>query len=219
MNKENLKMTRSLLRFPTIAATAAATLLCVAAPAFAQESPPPTAASVPPPMRAMAAPKGTEDMTGSLGFGVGVAAGTQTLITTQDVVALKYWLTDVLAVSPSFNFSVTKPNVPNAPPGANDTRWNFDPSVVVLFVPFRSTSTRLLVGGGLGFHLGKTPPGTNTEVGIFLPITAGVEHFFTRWFSLGIAAQSRLIDYQKDIHFASTIDTTSFVGSLFFYTD
>ena len=44
-------------------------------------------------------------------------------------------------------------------------------------------------------------------VNIYVPIQAGVEHFFTRWFSMGIAAQSNLIDYQKDDHFSSTINT------------
>jgi hypothetical protein len=208
-------MTRSLIRSAVLTASAAAMLLCVAAPAFAQESPPPTAA-VPPPMQAMSAPKGAEDMTGSIGFGVGVAAGVQTLITTSDSVALKYWLSDVLIISPALSFNVTKPLIPGA---ANNTLWNFNPSVIVLFVPFRSTSTRLSVGGGLGFGLGKIAASPNTQVSIFVPIQAGVEHFFTRWFSMGIAVQTNLISYQKDIAFASTIDTTAFLGQLFFYTD
>jgi hypothetical protein len=99
--------------------------------------------------------------------------------------------------------------------------WHFAPAAQVFFVPFRSTATRLEVGGGLGFLVGKTNPANNasTAVNIFVPIHAGVEHFFTRWFSLGIAAQTNLIDYQKDVQFASSINTTTFVGQLFFYTD
>lgn len=226
-------MTRSPLRSLILTAPAAATLLCVATPAFAQESPPPVAAAaaIPPPMQAMAAPKGMEDMTGSLGFGVGVQAGMTTLVSPVDVVAVKYWLSDVLAVVPSLSFQILKPNPPGGMAPATDTRWNFTPSAILLFVPFRSTSTRFSVGGGLGFGLGKTPPATNTSVRIYVPIQAGVEHFFTRWFSMGIAARANLISYSKDNEFSSAITTiqsennsgnglnAAAVGQLFFYTD
>jgi Domain of unknown function (DUF2715) len=215
-------MFRSPLRSLILTASAAATLLCVA-PAFAQESPPP-GTNVPPPMQAMTAAKGSEDMTGSLGFGLGVTAGTQTLITPTTSIALKYWLNDTLVVVPAFNFNVNKP----APAGSTTT-WTFNPEAVILFVPFRSTSTRLEVGGGFGFSIGKPVGAVNTDVQIYVPIQAGVEHFFTRWFSLGIAARANLIDYHKDVGFSSTITTTSntnavipaasAVGQLFFYTD
>jgi hypothetical protein len=207
-------MIRSSLRSLSMTAVAGAMLLSAAAPAFAQENPPPSAGSVPPPMQAMAAPKGSEDMTGSIGFGVGVAAGAQTLIAPDNTVALKYWMSDVLAVSPRLTFSISKPSGPGTA-----TTWDFSPSAVVLFVPFRSTSTRFSVGGGLGFSIGKTPPATDTAVRIFIPIQAGVEHFFTRWFSLGIAASSNLIDYQKDVGFSIAINTPHYLGQLFFYTD
>jgi len=212
-------MFRSPLRALTFTAAAAATLLCVA-PAFAQESPPPgtAAAAVPPPMQAMSAPKVMDDMTGSLGFGVGVASGMTTLVTTVDTVAIRYWLSDVLVVQPSFDFEYLK--LSNPPMGTGAT-WQFAPAAQVFFVPFRSTATRLEVGGGIGFLIGKTNAANNapTAVNIFVPIHAGVEHFFTRWFSLGIAAQSNLIEYVKDNHFSSSINTTAFVGQLFFYTD
>jgi len=214
-------MTRPPLRSLIITAWAAATLLCVATPAFAQESPPP-GTNVPPPIQAITAPKGSDDLTGSLGFGLGVTAGAQTLITPTTSIALKYWLNDTLTVVPGFNFNVTKP----APAGST-TLWTFNPEAVVLFVPFRSTSTRLEVGGGFGFSLGKLAPNTNTDVHIYVPIQAGVEHFFARWFSMGIAARANLIDYHKDVAFSSSITTVSntgvvnasAVGQLFFYTD
>jgi hypothetical protein len=163
-------------------------------------------------MQAMSAPKAMDDMTGSLGFGVGVVAGAQTLVTTVNSVALKYWLSDVLVVQPSFDFLYHKPS-------GVDADWHFAPAAQVFFVPFKSTATRLEVGGGLGFSVGKAAPGANTGVSIAVPIHAGVEHMFTRWFSLGIAAQSNVIEYVKDDHFQSAINTTTFVGQLFFYTD
>jgi hypothetical protein len=212
-------MTRSLVRTVlgslAVSASAAAILLGAAAPAYAQDQR--SATSVPPPMQAMAAPKGSEDMTGSIGFGVGVANSAASILQVApgNLVALKYWLSDVLAVSPALRFNIFKPATP---PGAMTT-WDFSPSAVVLFVPFRSTSTRLEVGGGLGISIGKVPGNPDTQVHIFVPLQAGVEHFFTRWFSLGIAVASNLIDYQKDVGFGIHINTTDLLGQLFFYTD
>jgi hypothetical protein len=206
-------MIRSSLRSLSMTAVAGAMLLSAAAPAFAQENPPPSAGSVPPPMQAMAAPKGSEDMTGSIGFGVGVAAGAQTLIAPGNQVALKYFMSDSLAVSPSLIFDITKPA------GAGtETSWELFPQAVVLYTPFRSTSTRFNVGGGLGVRLQKIAPAP-TQVEFFIPIQAGVEHFFYRWFSMGIAAQSRFIEYNKDDRFEVTFNTTTLLGQLFFYTD
>jgi hypothetical protein len=206
-------MTRSIFHALSMTA-AAAMLLCAAAPAFAQDPPP--ASSVPPPMQAMSAPKGSDDMTGSIGFGVGVAAGAQTLIAPNNAVAIKYWLSDVLAVSPGLTFRIVKPTPPGMSPG---TQWNFSPSAVVLFVPFRSTSTRFEVGGGLAVSLSKNPP-ADTAIAFGIPLQAGVEHFFTRWFSMGIAASSNLFTYQKNVEVRIfDIDTTRLVGQLFFYTD
>ena len=174
----------------------------------------------------MTAPKGSEDMTGSLGFGLGVTAGAQTLITPTTSIAVKYWLNDTLAVVPGFDFIVRKPAA-----AGSSTQWSFNPEAVVLFVPFRSTTTRFSAGGGLGFGLSKTPPATNTVVRIYVPIQAGVEHFFARWFSMGIAARANLISYSKDNEFSSAITTiqsennsgnglnVAAVGQLFFYTD
>jgi hypothetical protein len=170
-------------------------------------------------MQAMTAAKGTDDMTGSLGFGVGVATSANSLLTVApgNTVALKYWLSDVLAVSPSLQFDVTKPN-------GQTTGWTFNPQAIVLFVPFRSTSTRFSVGGGLGIRLAKASvasglPAPNTQIQFIIPVQAGVEHFFTRWFSMGIAATFPFINYTKDTTFAVAINTTTLAGSLFFYTD
>jgi hypothetical protein len=216
-------MKRSLLRSFSMTAVATAMLLSAAAPALAQENPPPTAGSVPPPMQAMAAPKGAEDMTGSIGFGVGVLtrAATTTLVTSDSTVALKYWLSDVLAVSPSLAFSVVKPTPPMGMSPATDIQWTFNPQAVVLFVPFRSTTTRFEVGAGLGINLNKNPTvSPDTNVGIFIPIQAGVEHFFARWFSLGIAASTRFFDYEKNNSVTIlNINTAAYLGQLFFYTD
>jgi hypothetical protein len=155
-------------------------------------------------------------MTGSLGFGVGVTPSVQ-LVGTSGQVAVKYWSTDTLAFVPALNFTLSKSMGQSA-------AWLFNPEFVVLFVPFKGTSTRLLVGGGLGVSLSKTMPAivNNTTFEIYLPIQAGVEHFFTRWFSMGIAARTRLFDYTKTgtpytMNFS--INSASLLGSLFFYTD
>jgi len=208
-------MTRSI--FSALSMTAAAAMLLgSAAPAFAQDNPPPSGGSVPPPMQAMSAPKGSDDMTGSLGFGVGVVPGAQTLISPTASVAIKYWLSDTLAVSPSLIFNITKP-IPAM--GSADASWRFNPQAVILFVPFRSTTTRLSVGAGLGINLRKTPP-ADTAIGVTIPLQAGVEHFFARWFSMGIAAQSFLFTYEKNAQVQIfALDTTSLLGQLFFYTD
>jgi hypothetical protein len=210
-------MTRSIFHALSMTA-AAAMLLCAAAPAFAQDPPP--ASSVPPPMQAMSAPKGSDDMTGSIGFGVGVAAGAQTLIAPiNDTVAIKYWLSDVLAVSPGLTFRIVKPTPPGGMSPQTDTQWNFSPSATVLFVPFRSTTTRFEVGGGLAISLSKNPP-ADTAIAFGIPLQAGVEHFFARWFSMGIAAGSNLFTYEKNVQVRIfDINTTRLVGQLFFYTD
>jgi hypothetical protein len=162
----------------------------------------------------MAMPKAADDMTGSVGFGVGLAANVELVGTTPDV-ALRYWLHDNLVLEPSFAFGVTKSS-------GVDTGWNFAPQLVVMFVPFRSTSTRLLIGGGLGFSVGKTPPVTDTAFAINIPVRAGVEHFFTRWLSAGIAAGENFFSYQKQgtpYQMAFNLNTATLVGQLFFYTD
>ncbi len=208
--------------------------LSFAVPAYAQstgeapsaEPPPPppppppaaeTTSALPAPMAPMAMAKSAHDMTGSLGFGVGVTANPQ-LIGTNGTVAIKYWMRDTLALVPSLNFTLAK--AMDTPAG-----WNVAPQVVVLFVPFAATSTRLLIGGGLGFNVSKTSGAMDTAIGVNIPIQAGVEHFFARWFSMGIAAGSNLFSFQRlatmgnPWTMAFSINTASLLGSLFFYTD
>ena len=214
-----------MIRIPTVRtlASAVAGLSLIAFPAFAQDPGAALSSGAAPSgggsstISALSGPKGADDMTGSLGFGIGVIPNAQ-LAGTNGQVAVKYWMHDTLAIVPALNFNITKVT-------GTDTSWEFNPEVVALFVPFRSTSTRLLVGGGLGFSVGKTPPVTamtDTTFHIYLPIQAGVEHFFTRWFSTGIAARTNLFDYTKTgtpYSMSIAIDSAALLGSLFFYTD
>jgi hypothetical protein len=55
-----------------------------------------------------------------------------------------------------------------------------------------------------------------------VPIQAGVEHFVTRWFSLGIGVRAPLIEIDKDGDYHSvsfSIDSTQLLAQLFVYTD
>jgi len=240
-------MIRPSLRF---AALGAASLL-VSVPAFAQlgsvtytppsAPPPPSAPSAPamptageavavPVGQAAAAPaaqaapmalapKVAEDMGGSVGFGLGVIPG-NTLVTTDKVVSVKVWTSDSMAIVPSLNFMYSKPK-------DVDATWNLAPEVVLLFVPWKTTSTRFELGGGIGFGVGKAAPmvvGTTTDTAfeIHLPVQAGVEHFFAHWFSMGIAARMNLFDFNKigDAQTVSfNINSTALLGQVFFYTD
>jgi len=81
----------------------------------------------------------------------------------------------------------------------------------------------LQVGNDLSGPVGSKP--SDTAVEIFLPISAGVEHFFAKWFSMGILVTDRLVDYGKQGDAWAlnvSIDNTrsmTMVGFLFFYTD
>ena len=165
------------------------------------------------------APRSADDLSGSLGFGIGVIPGSQ-LVGTSGVVGIKYWSSDSFALAPSLIFDFTKPkNV--------DATWQFAPELVLLFAPYKSTSTRFEIGAGIGFGVSKqlptmTNPSTDATVNINIPIQAGVEHFFTRWLAMGIAAHSPLFSFtqQGDSQtIAMSINSTNLMGSLFFYTD
>jgi len=170
---------------------------------------PPGAAAASPAASSEAAP----GLKGALGFGVGVLPNVE-LLGTSGAVALKAWLTESLAIAPLFSFAYTSPK-------GMDASWHLRPEFIVLFAPFKNASTRFEFGGGLGFALNKAPP-VDATFDLTLPIQAGVEHFFTRWFSVGIAARTDLVAYteQGDFHqIAFSIDSTSLLGQLFFYTD
>jgi hypothetical protein len=176
---------------------------------------PATTTALPASMAPMAAAKSPDDMTGSLGFGVGVIGSTQ-IVGTQSQVAIKYWINDTLVLMPALGFALSKAM-------GSDSAWALAPQAMLLFVPFRSTSTRFLLGGGLGLSLADSGAAmSDTAIGVTLPIQAGVEHFFARWFSLGIAARSTFFTYMKTGDVWSTafsINTAQLAGSLFFYTD
>jgi hypothetical protein len=85
---------------------------------------------------------------------------------------------------------------------------------------------------GLGFGLGiskdannQLVPGGDTsamQFQIFIPVEAGVQHFFARWLAMGISAAFNCIDVRKQgspykIDFA--INNTQYMGSLFVYSD
>lgn len=166
----------------------------------------------------------TGSMKGALGFGVGIIPNAE-LVGTSAAVALKAWLTDTLAIAPLFSFAFTDPK-------GSAASWHLRPELIVLFVPFKNASTRFEIGGGLGFALGKAAPppmdpngiveAPNVTFDLTLPIQAGVEHFFTPWFSVGIATRTDLVAYTEDGDFhqiAFSLDSTSLLGQLFLYTD
>jgi hypothetical protein len=203
--------------------------------------PPPMQAAppmLPPPPMAAAAPNAPYDMTGSLGFGVGVgtltnadpnnpAPATTSLISPGAEIFMRYWFNDSLSIMPSLQFKLFKMK-------GSDMQWGVAPATQVVYCPWKTASTRFLIGGGIGLSFSKWgndleapvgPKPANTAVEIYVPISAGVEHFFAKWFSMGIAVGDHLVDYAKlgDAWAMSfSIDNTrsmGMVGFLFFYTD
>ena len=154
-------------------------------------------------------------------MGVGAGAATTSLITTDNTVAIKYWMSDAMAIVPRLTFSMTKTRVP--PADAGPMAWQFNPEVLASFVLLKGASTRLAVGAGLGINLSKNiVSGTDTTFGINIPIELGVEHFFTRWFAMGIFATSPIISFGKQgtpWQFNVDITDVNYMGTLAFYTD
>jgi hypothetical protein len=178
---------------------------------------------MPPPPVVAAAPKAPNDMSGEWGFGLGVEAGANALVKPNATISVKYWISDSVAIMPELMFGVgKKKNI--------DTNWRVAPGALVLFSPWKSTSTRLNLGAGLRLSIAKGsadlgPPPPDATIDVMLPIYAGVEHFFTKWFSMGIAVQNDLVSYSKTGS-AWTVgggfdssSSTQAVGFLFFYTD
>ena len=182
-----------------------------------------------------AAAMGSDNMAGQLGIGVGVTAGTTSLIVPGVAINMKYWLSDVLAVMPQLQLKMYKAK-------GVDMDWAFSPNALILFCPWKTTSTRLSVGGGLGLEFAKWgapaagampdlsvaapgAPGPDTFIAINVPVYAGLEHFFTKWFSMGVALQNNFLQYAKQgtpWSMSVTIDNVNSLqasGFLFFYTD
>jgi len=183
-------------------------------------------------------------MSGQLGLGVGVVAGTS-LIVPGATINMKYWLSDSLSIMPLVQFKMSKTK-------DVDMSWVIKPGALVLYSPWKTTSTRLNVGGGLGVTFAKwglaaipgpldpapdplappdlahtpvTPPGSDMYIAVRLPIYVGVEHFFTKWFSMGIGLEDDFLTYGKQgdaWHLGVSIDnvnSVTAVGNLLFYTD
>ena len=63
---------------------------------------------------------------------------------------------------------------------------------------------------------------TDTYIGLNIPVVLNVEHFFTRWFSMGLGAQFNFINFYKQgtpWTIALEVSNVNYLGSLFFYTD
>jgi len=223
-------MTRTRISLLTVA-----TALGAALPAFAQAPAPAPAPMYAPaqapmmmapaqeaavmPAAPMMAPKASDDMTGSVGFGVGVGAGTSLVIPDTSTVAMKYWMSDAMALIPRLAVNMTKVK-------DTDTGWKLAPALLVDFTLLKGASTRFSAGGGLGLTLaGKMAPATtsDTYISFQIPVQLGVEHFFTRWFSMGLGTGFDLLSYTKDGTKAWTMNIEAsnirYMGSLFFYTD
>jgi hypothetical protein len=177
------------------------------------------------PAAPVVAPRAADDMTGSVGVGVGIADGTSLIIPDTTNLMMKYWMSDGLALVPRLSLGISKAK------GA-DAAWMLAPSVLAQFTLLKGASTRLLAGIGLGFAIGKDPAATTalvpggevgkTAIDIFIPMQVGVEHFFTRWFAMGISADFNFLNFGKqgtpwvlDVQ----LNNTAYMGSLFFYTD
>jgi len=225
------------------ATTAIAFLLGAALPASAQApAPAPMYAPAPAPMYAPApapapepvammpvapvmAPRAADDMTGSVGFGTGISSGATSLVTIDGTVFMKYWMSDVMSIVPRLSLTMAKARVAGASE-AGDATWGFDPAVLVNFVLLKGASTRLDAGLGLGLSLAKgQAPAAGTEdtrIGLYIPVQMGVEHFFARWFSMGIATGFNFLDFSKEgdpWSMSLEISNVRYVGSLTIYTD
>jgi hypothetical protein len=229
-------MTRT--RIAILSTTAIASILGAALPAFAQApAPAPMYAPAPAPMMAPApapapeggmmpvaavmAPRAADDMTGSVGFGVGVGAGTSLVVPDTANLMMKYWMSDAMSIVPRLSLTMAKSK-------GVDATWGFSPSVLANFVLLKGASTRFDAGVGLGFDIakGQAPQdpaiNDNTYLGIYVPVQLGVEHFFTRWFSMGIAANFYFISFGKQgtpWSMNLEVSNVNYLGSLFFYTD
>jgi hypothetical protein len=175
------------------------------------------------PVAPIVAPKAADDMTGSVGFGVGVSGGTTDLVKADTgTVMMKYWLSDAFAIMPTLTIQL----------GAvkdGDTSWLLAPGALAMFNLLKGASTRFDAGVGLGFSVGKARDATtgavasDAAINLSIPVALNVEHFFTRWFSMGLGTRFDLINFGKPNSdtwsMQVELSNVRYMGSLFFYTD
>ena len=154
---------------------------------------------------------------------MGVVSGSS-VVKTNDTVAMKYWMSDAMAIIPRLDLGIGKVK-------DSDATWLFAPSVLLDFTLLKGASTRLSAGVGLGLAFGKNPAQpaivpngdpTKTAIDIYVPCQIGVEHFFARWFSMGVAADFAFLNFAKQgtpWTFDVAVNNVNYMGSLFFYTD
>lgn len=187
------------------------------------------------PVAPIVAPKAADDMSGSMGFGVGVIGGTSLVVPDTGNLMMKYWLNDAMALVPRLFITATKSK-------GQDMAWALAPAVLADITLLKGASTRFSLGIGFGFLFAKnraataTDPGVEnqplqgtlagdpkaTKIAVYIPTTLNVEHFFTRWFSMGVGADFNLLQYQKQgdpWNFAFELSNIRYMGSMFFYTD
>jgi len=250
-------MTRT--RLSLVSTTAIASILGAAIPAFAQApapmmapapvmapAMPPAMAPMPAPAPApevvmpaapVVAPKAADDMSGSIGFGVGIIGGTDNLVKPDTGnLMMKIWLNDAIALMPFVGLQLTKQK-------DNDALWGTDIGALAEFTIIKGASTRFSVAAGLRETNRKvidtsdpTIDVATTTYSLGIPARLNVEHFFTRWFSVGLGAGFNVLSFTyKSIEatmkssglsqdtsswsVGCDINNLTYLGSLFFYTD
>jgi hypothetical protein len=59
-------------------------------------------------------------------------------------------------------------------------------------------------------------------ISLYVPAGLNVEHFFTRWFSMGMGAYFNLLEFNKSGEYwdlGINVNNVKYIGSLFIYTD
>jgi hypothetical protein len=182
------------------------------------------------PVAPMVAPKAADDMSGSVGFGVGVVSGTNDLLTINEAdLSMKYWVNDAMALLPRLDFKLGKAK-------DADASWKFAPALMAEFGLIKGASTRFNAAVGLGLSFGKEAvtvhdATTNTDrvvmpadttIALYVPAGLNVEHFFTRWFSMGMGAYFNLVEFNKTgeaWNLGLNVSNVKYLGSLYIYTD
>ena len=229
-------------RTRTISTTALVSLLGAAMPAFAQApAPAPMYAPAPAPMMAPAlepaavmpvapivVPRSPDDMSGSIGFGVGLQQGTSLVVPNTASVAMKIWVNDTMALVPQLIDQVTKEK-------DSDTQWRFAPAILLDFTLLKGASTRFNGGAGIGLDIfgqmkeqgtGANDPTRDFGIAFAIPVQLAVEHFFTRWLSISLGTTFDLVratysktDPTSTWKLTEEISNFRYMGSLFIYTD